>query len=117
MVITMMGTNDSRKHHLPYEGISASKIQLFLRDFRTYKLARLLWLHIITKAREIGLYKPKENKGITELESSFPTMELKKRYTEKVNFNKDEEAPERFIEPDHREDRVYLQLGWRYRDQ
>ncbi|MDD5255677.1 MAG: tetratricopeptide repeat protein, partial [Candidatus Omnitrophica bacterium] len=57
MVIAMMGVNDLCKH-LPYEYPHVSKIGFFFRDFKEYKLARLLWLHLQTRAREGFLRGP-----------------------------------------------------------
>ncbi len=60
IVVAMIGINDLGEH-LPYEAISDSKIILFLRSFRTYKLARLVWLHLTTKAhikKQIALLMP-----------------------------------------------------------
>ena len=54
MVITMMGINDWGPH-IPYETVSSSKAINFLKSFRTYKLTRLLWLHIVTKLKEVKL--------------------------------------------------------------
>ncbi len=53
MVIAMMGVNDL-KRHIPYEALSSNKGMLLLRSFRAYKLARLLWLHIVMKIKEIS---------------------------------------------------------------
>lgn len=61
MVVTMMGVNDMGKH-LPYEAGNTSKIKALIKPLRTYKLTKLLWLHILTKAKEIGFYKPKEDR-------------------------------------------------------
>jgi tetratricopeptide (TPR) repeat protein len=51
MVVAMIGLND-RAPYIPDKAVSTSKIALFLASFRTYKLSRLLWLHIITKVKE-----------------------------------------------------------------
>jgi tetratricopeptide (TPR) repeat protein len=51
MVVAMIGLND-RVPYIPDKAVSTSKIALFLTSFRTYKLSRLLWLHIITKVKE-----------------------------------------------------------------
>jgi tetratricopeptide (TPR) repeat protein len=51
MVVAMIGLND-RAPYIPDKAVSTSKIALFLTSFRTYKLSRLLWLHIITKVKE-----------------------------------------------------------------
>ena len=50
MVTTMMGINDG-SDVMPYEDIPNKKISLFFKSFRTYKLAKLLHLHIVNKAR------------------------------------------------------------------
>jgi len=49
MVVVMMGINDGGAH-IPYEKDNASYIAAFFSSFRTYKLARLLWLHACRKA-------------------------------------------------------------------
>jgi tetratricopeptide (TPR) repeat protein len=59
MVVTMMGINDYGTH-LPYEIVSISKITIFLKSSRTYKLARLLWLHILAKTREVRFCRSSE---------------------------------------------------------
>jgi tetratricopeptide (TPR) repeat protein len=61
MVVTMMGINDWGEY-LPYEAATTSKAMLFIQTFKTYKLSRLLWLHILTKAKELGFYKPNTDK-------------------------------------------------------
>jgi len=61
MVVTMMGINDLGEF-MPYESITSSKPIIFLRSFKTYKLARILWMHMVKKAQEIGLYEPDKNK-------------------------------------------------------
>jgi len=48
IIITMMGINDNG-NHLPYEPTIQSKPMIFLKSLRTYKLIRLLWLHMINK--------------------------------------------------------------------
>ena len=54
MVVAMMGINDPGTAHLPDEKPSASKVVLFFRSFKTYKLARLLF-HISFKANTWAL--------------------------------------------------------------
>jgi tetratricopeptide (TPR) repeat protein len=54
---------------MPDARAPASKFRIFVRSFRTYKLARLLVLHIAKKAEEIGFTKPRINKpAIQEME-------------------------------------------------
>jgi tetratricopeptide (TPR) repeat protein len=59
MVITMMGIMDSGIPDaiVSLRNTSLSNILVFLRSFRTYKLSRLLYLHIITKAKERAINK------------------------------------------------------------
>ena len=67
MVITMMGINDWGPH-IPYEVVSDSKAINFLKSFRTYKLTRLLWLHIVTRLIPRGeLHKVYKEEKATEL--------------------------------------------------
>lgn len=58
MVITMMGENDGGNTML-FDDTSALKIKLFFREFKVLKLARLIRLHIVNKAEELGIL----NKG------------------------------------------------------
>lgn len=51
MVIVMMGINDGEINAL-YDAKSTSKINLFFSSFKVYKLAKFLWLHIISAAQE-----------------------------------------------------------------
>ena len=58
MVITMMGVGDgSDIEYLQY--ISRGAKDNFLSSLRVYKLGRLLWLHIVAKFKESGLFKLK----------------------------------------------------------
>ena len=102
MVITMMGINDEG-YTLPYEDIPAKKAILFFRSFRTYKLIRLLHLHIVNKVRETGIYKARDKKENT----NDPTKPSSLKEQEKILKNAIEINPE--------DERVYLRLGKYYR--
>jgi tetratricopeptide (TPR) repeat protein len=52
MVIAMMGINDGGER-VSRENINTINMVSFLKSFRVYKLARLLWLHILNKTKEI----------------------------------------------------------------
>jgi tetratricopeptide (TPR) repeat protein len=52
IVITMMGINDYGPH-MP-ASLSASETINFWRSLRVYKLAKLLWLHLVTRFKELG---------------------------------------------------------------
>jgi len=63
MIIVMMGINDG-VNTLTYEDTPFQKIPAFLKSFKIYKLARLLYFHI--------LYKIEEKKmGIPEIKRNF----------------------------------------------
>jgi len=111
MVITMMGINDVGAH-MPYEPVSDSKAINFLKSFRIYKLTRLLWLHIVTRLKELSshdatppklLQKTPLQKAYVEDEASSPSKQL-------LKFKK-------AIELNPTNDGVYIQLGSFYEDQ
>jgi len=142
MVIIMMGINDGGTF-MPYEAVTASKSMLFFRSFRTYKLIRLLWLHIVTKVREIGASKPRSamqsggelEKIHTNTISSLPSGDLVKKTMEQTpidyesfiqlgvfykNQGKFSQAEESFAKATAlapRSDRPYIELGKLYLDQ
>jgi tetratricopeptide (TPR) repeat protein len=130
MVITMMGINDWGTH-IPYEATTTSKSVLFLKSFRTYKLAKIIWLHIMSKAREIGLYKPREDKHneSIRIEDSFDKalgsnlkdvntcLELGRVYQYQGKFPQAEEIFKKAIALYPENDQAYLELGRVYRDQ
>lgn len=109
MVITMMGVNDFAVH-MPYEDmVSPPKIIVFFRHFKIYKLARLIWLHIVTKAKEMGIYEPKENKVAAKL---HPGIGLKEGYAEEKNFGQTKETFKRGTDLNsEKEEASYIELG------
>ncbi|MBU1726676.1 MAG: hypothetical protein KJ880_03495, partial [Candidatus Omnitrophica bacterium] len=104
MVITMMGINDSGSH-IPYEGISDLKAINFLKSFKTYKLARLLWLYIVTRLEELN--KPK---------LLLQRIEIQQVYSEENNASPREVALKfkKAIELNPKNDWAYLRLGNSY---
>lgn len=60
MVITMMGFNDLMYNAIQYENSPSVKIKLFLREFRIYKLSRILYLRILNKLQQTNSYCPEE---------------------------------------------------------
>jgi len=105
MVITMMGINDGF-NSLVYGDIDTGRITTFLKSFRTYRLIRLLQLHIINKAMEIGIYKLREKKeNNTTMTNDF---------TRSFNFQEQEEALKKIIEENPENDWTYTELAWRY---
>jgi tetratricopeptide (TPR) repeat protein len=107
MVITMMGINDSGSH-LPYEAATNSKIRLFLKTLRTYKLARLLWLHIVSKIKAIGIYRQKD---------LLTTNKLRERSTTQTDFAKKEERFKKAITSNPGDTNILKELGQIYKDQ
>jgi Tfp pilus assembly protein PilF len=110
MVIAMMGINDWGKH-LSLETPAASKGILFIRSFRTYKLARLLWLHILNKTREVGRDSSSPDK---QARIYLPKIGLKEAFGEPVTIK---DKPEELIESNPQDDNTYVNLGIFYQTQ
>lgn len=113
MVIAMMGVNHAGKH-LPFEPVTSSKIRDFFKTFHAYKLTRLLWLHMITKAREIGLHGSKNDEPLVKGQLLNHATET---YAEFSNDNETEESLKKAIELNPRNIDAYLRLGDIYLDQ
>jgi tetratricopeptide (TPR) repeat protein len=113
MIITMMGVNDN-VGVVPYGGFQTPKAILLLKSFRTYKLARLLWLHIATKIREIGSYKPKE---LSKLQPSYFSIELGQLYQQQNKLPEAEEIFKKAIALNPNNNWAYLELGQLYQEQ
>ncbi len=117
LVVTMMGINDFGVH-MPYEAGSTAQIMLFFKSFRTYKLTRLLWLHIITKAKEMGFYKlQKNNWFIKRFEHNLQETRLKVAYTKEDNLIRQETSFKKALELNPQNDRAYAELGRLYINQ
>ena len=141
MVVAMMGIND-KGEHIPYEVATTSKVMLFVKSFQTYKFSRLLWLHLLVKAKEVGFYKTKKDRR------GFEGVGLKKYYAEPIlmeesfkkvtdlnlkndndyvklgmlcqeqgKFPQAEAAFKKAMELNPKNDNVYVELGWFYREQ
>jgi len=134
MVITMMGLNDCGEH-LPYEPISRLRVINFFKSFRTYKLTRLLWLHIVTRLKEVGLVgytaqlepplQPKGSPQVYKQEEAVEVspnndkayVELGRSYQLQNKFPEAEAAFKKDIELNPKNKEVYLGIGWIYLDQ
>ena len=103
MVITMMGINDYADI-VAYEDIPTKNTTSFINSFRTYKLVRLLWLHIIDKVRESRIYKPEDMASPDDLTLSSI-------------YNGQERLSSGSIEITLDNYRECIKLGQRYRDQ
>jgi hypothetical protein len=117
MVVAMMGINDGGAH-MPYEQPSLSMTIRFLRSFKIYKLSRLLWLHMATKAKEIGLYKlHRDKQPAQERQSNLFNIRLEEGHTQQEDNIKNEDALKKTLELNPRNDWAYLELGQLYEGQ
>jgi Flp pilus assembly protein TadD len=139
MVIAMIGMNEV-VGHICGEDIS------ILNSFETYKLLKLFWLHIVTKAKEKGIYpaqkaklqpKPsnivlrdniKQTNPIPPEEEFKKAIELNPRnddayaglgefYKDQGDFVRAAGLFKKALEINPRSDYTYVKLGWFYRDQ
>jgi tetratricopeptide (TPR) repeat protein len=115
MVITMMGANDGATY-LPFDPASDSKGMIFFKSFRIYKLTRLLWLHIVTKLKEIEFYRSVRH--AIRIKPSSKQTALKQFYTKK-NSDPNEELMrfKKAIELDPGNAKAYTALAKLYRNQ
>jgi tetratricopeptide (TPR) repeat protein len=115
MVVAMMGVADDGGRHMPLDTLISSKKTPFVQTFRTYKLARLLWLRLLTKAEKMGLYKTSgERRNSGKSDASLPPTYFKKTSAESVP---DEESLRKAIEIDPKNSGAYFALGVLYRGQ
>jgi len=112
MIITMMGKND-KKETIPHENISPKKTILFLKAFKTYKLAKLLWLRIENKTRETGKCNLSEkDDAIAKTKDSLQPNILEEILS--LTSRAQEKIYKKAIELNPRNDRAYLELGLFY---
>jgi tetratricopeptide (TPR) repeat protein len=117
MVVAMMGINDWVGHIL-FGRPTLSKTMLFIRSFRTYKLAQLLWLHMVTKAKEIGLYKLHRDKSpAQERASNLSNIMLEETNGQQKDNIKNIEVLKKAIKLNPMNDVAYVDLGKAYRFQ
>ncbi len=105
MVIAMMGIGDGW-YLIIYKASLAKKTTTLLNSLRTYKLLKLLKLHIINRAREAGLYKPRESKEriATRIDVSIQPNRIKEQ----------ENILTKAIEAEPNNSNAYAKLGWIY---
>lgn len=130
MVVTMMGINDNGIYE-PYAAMPDSRIMRLFRSLRTYKLTRLLWLHIAAKAKELKCHGKELNVPQAD---SIPKEKLLKKIIEqnprndgayvelaKLSFDQGKlsqgvELYKKAIELNPKNERAYTELGWFYCD-
>ncbi|MCX5694677.1 MAG: tetratricopeptide repeat protein [Candidatus Omnitrophica bacterium] len=114
MVIAMMGINDWGTL-ISFEAGTVSKGVLFIGSLKTYKLAKLIWLHILAKTRETGFYKVNEDRQTPgRIQAYLQGIRLQEAYAEVVSA---EDAFKKAIEINPRNDNAYIELGWFYQNQ
>lgn len=100
MVVTMMGINDDGAH-MPYESSSGSKIISFLKSFKTYKLLKLLGMHLARRFDEFRRSRTSVQRMI----------ELGDSYREQYKFSDAEAIFKRAIELDPGNEKAHIGLG------
>jgi tetratricopeptide (TPR) repeat protein len=129
MVVAMMGVNDWGTH-IPDEASTALKGLFFVRSLRTYKLARLFWLHLLTKAKKMGLYKAdqynQDEPNITEdsfkkaialdLKDFEKYHELGRFYQDQAKFSQAEDIFKKVIELFPKNNIAFYELARLYRN-
>ncbi len=81
MVISMMGINDKGVKY--YKNIANTKSQLFNR-FKTYKLTKLLWKHVVGKFKEYEKYSSNNKKVVY---AALPNEQHERITKEFIRFN------------------------------
>ena len=109
MVIAMMGVNDDGPH-MPQETICTKKTSPLLKSLKLYKLSRLLWLHIVTKAKEINIYKPQEIKRSAKPLSAPPVNKAEKHRTEETILTENN-RPLKNLENAEQKSNGYIELA------
>jgi tetratricopeptide (TPR) repeat protein len=113
MVVAMMGINDYGSD-VPYERSALSKT---MRSIRTYKLARLLWLHMVTKAKEIGLYKLHRDRRPVQEPYAYLLNIRKKEATARQEDNiKNKDVLKKALELNPLNDEAYIEFSNLCRD-
>jgi tetratricopeptide (TPR) repeat protein len=110
MVVAMMGQND--RGILYYKDIPEAKTKLFYYC-KTYRLMRLLWLHVLTKAREEGACKMAIARNP---QNDRACVELGQLYRNQGKLSQAEDAFKKAIELNPKNDLAYVELWWLYRN-
>jgi tetratricopeptide (TPR) repeat protein len=113
IVVTMMGVND-RGEQVPFEVAATSKSMPLYKSLRVYKLMKLIRLHILTKAKEMGFYKPSEDKlHFGKAQIYFSIIGPKEIYAESIPT---EDTLKKAIELNPKNDSAYIELGRFYQE-
>jgi len=116
MVITMMGINDS-KQCMPHRNSPRSKVVDFIRSFRIYKLAKLLWLNVTTGLQELRRSETLKSEPPQNLMNNDASIELGYFYRNQGELSKAEAIFRQAIKLTPTNITLYAVLGSIYRDQ
>lgn len=117
IVVAMMGINDTGAY-ATYQTTSAFKRPVFFKSFRTYKLARLLLLHILAKAQEAGFYISEDKKQpFSSSKLSLPDIRLKENFVKEEDYVSQEKLAKKAIELNPENYSAYVELGIIYKEQ
>lgn len=100
MVVAMMGVNDGTEY-APLKAENLSMVIRCVRSLRTYKLARLLWLHIMTKFEKV--------RSVIYRAITFTQSECQSK-----NLSSAEADHKVRIDPKSKGSCFYFELGWLY---
>jgi tetratricopeptide (TPR) repeat protein len=134
MVIAMMGDND--RYIKYYEDIPEVNT-FFFNKFRTYRLVRILWMHLTNKMKKAGSYKIRFTKlhsnslrgyrsEQTNIAQSEEVLSLNSKkdeayadlgqfYIDRGMYAQAEEVLNKAIKVNPKNDRIYRELGFSYR--
>jgi len=112
MVITMMGVNDwTLSRTVEYEDTFGVNIILFLKNFRIYKLTKLLQLHIVEKIKG---RKIKEVVEEEDSKSKWPLFKLAWWYKNQGEYNEAEKIFKQIINSTPQHYKAHIGLGASY---
>ena len=116
MVVAMMGINDGDAPHVPHENPSAPQATSFLRSFKIHKLARFLWLHLVTRTKESGRrIAPSAPEFDSKDEQAY--VELGSVYSQQGRFAEAEASLKKALELNPKSEFAYAELGSVYSQQ
>ncbi|MFA5163776.1 MAG: tetratricopeptide repeat protein [Patescibacteria group bacterium] len=132
MVITMIGVNDW-VGTIPYQDSRVFRIKLFISRLKSYKLARLVWLHTINKVNQAAQSKKQKDGGSLRISSissggkqlgaeaalsnGQAFVELGYYYYERGEYKEAEHAFKKAISADSQDAAGHIGLGQCYREQ
>jgi len=125
IVVVMMGINDWQDV-IPHE----SKSPFLLEHFKSYKLVRFVWMHIVARMQEIGFFRPHRKEPVVKIDSQVSVRknniahvsDAENSYLNLGNsfmcigeYTKAEQAYKRAIETNPQSFEGHLQLASSYR--